>query len=139
MVATSTIHFHPRKAEVNANSRGRARDEKAEPVLQFQKKLALLLLENKINEHGRIEAEVHPVLRPQIAPTSDHTLLVRPPFTGRWTGVKWQKTEQKHQKSTCCGIDGCRKQMRTYCACNKAVPLCSSCHTLHVMSVFESD
>ena len=127
-------------AEVNAaNSRGRARDEKAEPVLQFRKKLALLLLDNKIDENGRIVAVVHPLLRRRMTPTSDHTLLVRPSFTGRWTGVKWSKTQQKHQKSTCCGGNNCRKRMRTYCACNKGVPLCSSCHTLHVMTVLESD
>ena len=127
-------------AEVNAaNLRGRARDEKAEPVLQFRKKLALLLLDNKIDENGRIEAAVHPLLRPRMTPTSDHTLLVRPSFTGRWTGVKWSKTQQKHQKSTCHGGNNCRNRMRTYCACNKGVPLCSSCHTLHVMTVLESD
>jgi hypothetical protein len=60
-------------------------------------------LDNKINEHGRIKAAVHPLLQPQMTQTSDHTLLVYLSFTGRWTGVKWLKTQQKHQKSTCRG------------------------------------
>ena len=67
------------KIEVNAaNSRGQARDEKAELILQFQKKLALLLLDNKINEHGRIKAAVHPLLWQRMTPTSDTLCLFVP-------------------------------------------------------------
>ena len=120
-------------SETNAaNSRARAKGDLAEPQLQFRKALAFCMLENTLNDAGVIVRQVERCLRTRDAVLAEHVLVTRPDFSGRWLGTKWSKTKQVHQKSHC---QGCNFRMRTYCECNKAVPMCFRCHVKHVLDV----
>ena len=122
--------------EVNAaNARGRARDVPAEPVLEFRKKLAMLMLENTLDNNAKNTGENDNGSESETDCNDDHILTTRPNFTGRWLGSSWKKTKQIHQKSYCMGCVGCKNRIRTYCSCNKSVPLCSACHVVHVMTL----
>lgn len=123
-------------SETNAaNSRGRAREEPANPQLQFRKAMAILMLENRMDDDGNIVRPVHRSLRTRAALVVEHDLKTRPVNTGKWMGHFWKRTSQKYQKLRC--YNGCNPQMRvrTYCSCNKSVPMCSSCHVSHILSL----
>lgn len=123
-------------SEANAaNSRGRAKDEQANPQLQFRKAMAMLMLENTMDDDGNIVRPVHRSLRTRAAPVVEHDLKTRPVYTGKWMGNYWTTTRQKYQKLLC--SNGCNPQMRvrTYCSCNKSVVMCSSCHVSHILSL----
>ena len=123
-------------SEVNAaNSRGRARGVIAEPVLIFQKKLAVALLENQLNNDGRIDDAVYRLLRLRSSISADHRLETRPNHTGKWEGFRWSKTKEKYQKLQCRSSVTCIKRVRTYCTCRKSVPMCQDCHLHHVMTL----
>ena len=120
-------------SETNAaNSRARAKGDLAEPQLQFRKALAFCMLENTLNDAGVIVRQVERCLRTRDAVLAEHVLVTRPDKSGRWLGTRWSKTKQVHQKSHC---HGCNFRMRTYCTCNKAVPMCFRCHVKHVLDV----
>jgi hypothetical protein len=123
-------------SEANAaNSRGRAKGVAAEPQLKFRKALSLLMLENTLDDDGKIVRTVDRCLRVRGGGVAEHELKTRPINTGRWLGHYWKKTEQKYQKLKC--FNGCDPQarVRTYCACNKGLPMCSPCHVVHCTSV----
>ena len=123
-------------AEVNAaNSRGRARDASADPVLSVQKKVAILMMDNMIDNERRIVSSPQRLLRTRRMAVNEHLLETRPNFTGRWLGTSWKTNKQEHQKSKCDADPGCKNRIRTYCSCNKARPMCSQCHILHVTRV----
>jgi len=123
-------------SEANAaNSRGRAKDEQANPQLQFRKAMAMLMLENTMDDDGNIVRPVHRSLRTRAALVVEHDLKTRPVYTGKWMGNYWATTSQKYQKLRC--FNGCNPQMRvrTYCSCNKSVPMCSGRHVSHMLSL----
>ena len=112
-------------SETNAaNSRARAKGDLAEPQLQFRKALAFCMLENTLNNAGVIVRQVERCLRTRDAVLAEHVLVTRPDFSGRWLGTKWSKTKQVHNF-----------RMRTYCECNKAVPMYFRCHVKLVLDV----
>jgi hypothetical protein len=122
--------------EVNAaNSRGRAQDGIAEPVLAFQKKLAIAMLDNTLDNNGRIVDASNRLLRSHSAFVEEHTFQTRPNFSGKWEGNHWAKTKKKHQKLQCRASNSCIKRIRTYCSCNKGLPMCQACHITHVTSL----
>jgi len=124
-------------SEANAaNSKGLAKEEQANPQLQFRKAMmAMLMLENTMDDDGNIVRPVHRSLRTRAALVVEHDLKTRPVHTGKWMGNYWTTTSQKYQKLLC--FNGCNPQMRvrTYCSCNKSVPMCSSCHVSHILSL----
>lgn len=120
-------------SEVNAaNSRGRARGEQAEPVLTFRKKLAIAMLDNTFDDHGRIRDASYRLLRTRESIVEEHSLETRPNFSGKWEGRRWATTKQKHQKTQCYT---CNKRIRTYCSCNRGLPMCQACHLIHVTNL----
>ena len=60
-----------------------------------------------------------------------HELCTRPPFTGGWKTEtnSWSKVNTDYAKIKC---SQCKKKIRTYCKCNKKVPLCTECYAIHV-------
>jgi len=123
-------------SEVNeATSRGRARGVIADPVLTFRKKLAIKLMENTLNSEGRTMSPSSRLLRSRESFLVEHSLDVQPAYSGKWTGNSWSKTKQKHQKLYCRATAGCTNRIRTYCVCNKRVPMCQSCHITHVTTL----
>ena len=126
-------------AEVNAvNSRARARGLAAEPTLDFRRELALQLLENHVGVDmiPRSPTRARPT-RGRVsthAQAGAHEILNRPFFTSKWLGSSWKPTRQRYQK-TPCATAGCKRTCRTYCACNKAVTMCSACFNLHINNV----
>ena len=70
--------------EVNAaNSRARARDGIAEPVLTFRKKLAIAMLDNTLDNNGRIVDASNRLLQSHSAFVEEHTFQTRPNFSGK--------------------------------------------------------
>ncbi|KAL9187551.1 hypothetical protein ACHAXT_001654 [Thalassiosira profunda] len=120
--------------EVNAmNTRGRATGEQSDSVLLFRKKMAMRMLTATIDDEGRVVRHVHQARRTRTSVIEEeHDLIRRPKNTGQWLGNRWKKTKQEYQKSDCKGREGCKNRIRTYCKCNKAVPMCQSCHTIHI-------
>ena len=89
-------------SEANAaNSRGRAKDEQANPQLQFRKAMAMLMLENTMDDDGNIVRPVHRSLRTRAVLVVKHDLKTMPVHTGKWMGNYWTTTSQKYQKLHC--------------------------------------
>lgn len=123
-------------AEVNANnSQARARGKPAQPTLEFRKKLARQMMNNKLEEDGRV---MHSPMRAQKRVREgiegEHGLEQRDNFTGAWDVLerKFATTTTKHCKTKCAK---CPTKVRTYCACNKAVTLCTDCWGVHCIEV----
>ncbi len=118
-----------------ANSRGRAKGKQADPQLWFRKAMAMLMLENTMDDDGNIVRPVHRSLRTRAALVVEHDLKTRPIHTGKWMGHYWARTSQKYQKLRF--YYGCNPKMRvrTYCSCNKSVLMCSSCHVYLILSL----
>ena len=123
-------------SEVNANACcSRAQDCPPEPQLEFRRKLALKMINNNLDDDGNnmpvVEAPKLRSYTQQIL--TDHNLDTRPLYANRWLGSKWKLSKtQKYPKLSC---RTCSFLCRTYCACNKAVPMCNNCHKLHLMEV----
>ena len=119
--------------EANAvYSRARARNEKPTPQLEFRRKLALKMLTNTIDmERGHVEGVIRRSKRGAGSLDAGHCLLTRPNFTGNWVGKtnSWSNITTKYAKVKC---DGCETRIRTYCKCNRKVPLCTECYGNHL-------
>ena len=115
-------------AEVNAvNSRARARDTTAEPMLDFRRQLAKAMLENKIDNQGQLHCSpIRPRKRSRMSYVEMHELLTKPEYTGKWDNLTndWKKVGTKYLKG-CCAT--CTFLCRTYCSCNKKAIMCRKC------------
>lgn len=60
-----------------------------------------------------------------------HELCTRPPFTGRWKTENnmWTEIKTKYAKIKCAL---CNTKIRTYCKCDKKVPMCTECYGIHI-------
>ena len=60
-----------------------------------------------------------------------HCLLMRPNFTRNWLTKTnlWSNITTKYAKVKCVG---CKTRIRTYCKCNRKVPLCTECYGSHL-------
>ena len=61
-----------------------------------------------------------------------HELLSRPKFTSHLWDFgqnEFKRVKTEYLKSPC---SVCKKEVRTYCSCNKRVVLCSICYGVHV-------
>ena len=90
------------------------------------------MLENNLDDEG-VSIE-YPILRKKrsIVPgIPGHELVSRPTHTGMWnTGDNgWTKMKTEHVKIKCAT---CKTNIRTYCNCNKKVPICPQCYGVHI-------
>ena len=123
-------------SEANAvQSRARARKTEPEPQLTFRRQLAKLMLTNKIGSDGTCpQSPIRLRKRGRDSDINQHAHLTKPKFTGKWisdTGG-WSTVTTEYLKSKC---RGCIKEVRTYCACDKSVPLCKDCYGKHCGAV----
>jgi hypothetical protein len=119
-------------AEVNSiNSRARARRQSAEQQLDFRCQLAKGMLENTIDDYGNLCCSpVRPRKRSRMSYVEQHSLETKPNFMGLWDNSTkyWTKVKTKYLKSKC---SSCSREIRTYCSCNKSVPMCQECWGKH--------
>jgi len=111
-------------AEVNAGmARARAKKGPAEPVLDFRRKLAKMMLENKLNEYG--VAPSSPI-RPRRVSNTPHVIKKRAKKEGRYDSERRQFKQVKTlYLARPCSV--CRKDTRDYCSCDPSIDLCSAC------------
>jgi len=93
--------------------------------LDFQRSLAVQLLKNKFDD-GAPQRPL-PENSPEPEVTS-HTLVTKPPYTGRWLGNEWFQSSCKYLQSEC---SGCRKPTRQYCSCDRTRCYCVACFVEH--------
>ena len=63
----------------------------------------------------------------------EHSLVTAPCHASKFVGGRWQKKSRaKYQQFVCKGF-GCKKQVRTYCACGVGNWLCKDCHLEHML------
>ena len=106
-------------------------DENIPTLLQFRKTLALLLINNDY-----LKREDQKTTRKSNRKRQrEHCLSIAPPHASKFSGGRWKKTAKaRYQQYVCRGL-GCRKQTRTYCACDVGIWLCKDCHLKHVLEV----
>ena len=112
--------------------RARARKEPATPQLQFRRALALQMMTNKIEDSGNaLSSPGSRSKRLRAVLCAEHELCTRPCYTGKWDLAKntWTKVGTIYAKIKC---SGCPTKMRTYCRCNKQLPLCTECYAMHL-------
>jgi hypothetical protein len=117
-------------AEVNAGQAGaRARDDKPDPTLIFQRKLAMEMMTNKIKDNGVVAAS--PLRRPSRRVPS-HVLTKRKQNEGKWNpnARKFNFTKTMYVVRPC--FD-CGKTTRSYCPCDPGRDLCGVCFGKHLL------
>ena len=123
-------------AEVNANnSLARANDTTAEHQIVFRKRLAKGMIENTLTSSGGVRhSPIRARKRKSDCNEPGHVLLKKPNYTGKYnpTTKQWATVKTQHLKMKC---HGCSREIRTYCACNKASPMCSECFATHYLAV----
>jgi hypothetical protein len=124
-------------AEVNANnSKARAHDKPAEHQIVFRKQLAKEMMFNKITDSGGVRTSpIRAKMRSRMEMLeTKHKLVKKPKFTGRWDASEkqWRASTVEYLKQTC---KTCSREVRTYCTCNKATPMCSDCFAKHYSGV----
>ena len=108
-------------AEVNAGmAKARAKKAPADSVLDFRKRLAKLMLENKLDEHG---VATNSQIRPRR--TSNH-VHVDGKYDPEWRQFK--RVKMMYLTRPC---KDCRKDTRDYCSCDPSMDLCSACFGAH--------
>jgi len=142
-MANQTIYLPTRQftftcsvAEANAvMCRVRATKENATPQLEFQRTLAMKMLNNKIMDDGMLNGlPMRKKRRSRASDLVEHELCTRPPNTGIWKTATnaWSKIGTRYAKTKC---HGCKTKIRTYCKCNKKIPLCTECYGKHILEV----
>jgi len=120
-------------AESNAvHSRARAWRAPPTPQLEFRRSLAIQLMTNTICNDGLIVRHRGMVAtRTRAEDEAGHELCTRAPFTGGWnTGINtWAKVTTRYAKLKCAG---CNTKIRTFCRCNKKLPMCTECYGMHI-------
>ena len=120
-------------AESNAaNSQARAKKESAQSQLDFRRKLACQMLENKIDDMGFVLGiPTSPIRLTLRRRPPKHELKTRDLGRGAWDPATrdFSYTEQEYQKTKC---GTCKSRVRTYCRCNKSVTMCQECFHKHL-------
>ena len=123
-------------AEANAvMCRARATKENGTPQLEFRRALAMKMLNNKIMDDGMLNGlPMRKKRRSRASDLVEHELCTRPPNTGIWKTATnaWSKIGTRYAKTKC---HGCKTKIRTYCKCNKKIPLCTECYGKHILEV----
>ena len=130
---TRQFTFICSSAEANTvYSRPRGRKAIPEPQLEFCKKLALGMLENNLDDEGvSIIYPSHHKKRSIGPGRPGHELVSCPTHAGMWnTGDnRWTKIKIEYVEIKCVT---CKTKTRTYCRCNKKVPMCTQCYGIHI-------
>ena len=133
MLAYTTFTFIFSVVEANAvYSRACGRKAIHEPQLEFCSKLPLRMLEKNLDDEGvSINYHILHKKRSRGPGSPGHELVSRPTHTGMWnTGDNvWTKTKIEYVKIKCAT---CKTNIRTYCNCNKKVPMCTQCYWVHI-------
>jgi hypothetical protein len=118
-----------------ANLRGHAKGIDADPQLKFRKALAMCMLENSLNDEGKIVRIVPRCLRNLDAVVAENVLKTCLNNTGKCVGNGRSDSMQIHQKTV--WYCGCNPWVKvcTYCTFNKAVIMCKVCHKRHVIAL----
>jgi hypothetical protein len=114
-------------AEVNCvQAMARARKDVPESTLTFCKKLAMLMLKNKIQSNGVAAASP---LRLRVRTSSVDMLRKQATREGKWnhSSRAFNKVNSNYVRYPCFN---CKTPIRTYCACDPGAPLCSICFGL---------
>ena len=115
-------------AEVNAGmAKARAKKAPADSVLDFRKRLAKLMLENKLDERG---VAPNSPIRPRRTSNPIHSIKKRQKYDGKYDPERRQFKRVKTMYLACPCRD-CRKDTRDYCSCDPSIDLCSSCFGAH--------
>jgi hypothetical protein len=111
-------------AEVNAEmARARATKAPAKPMLDFRRRLAKMMLENRLNAHG--VAPNSPIC-PRRVSNTPHVLKKRERNKGKYDPERHQfKRVNTEYLARPCTV--CRKDTRDYCSCDPSIDLCSAC------------
>ena len=115
-------------AEVNAGmARARAKKAPAEPMLDFRRRLATMMSENRLNAHG--VASNSPIL-PRRVSNTPHVLKKRERNEGKYDPERrmFKRVNTVYLARPC---TGCRKDTRDYCSCDPSIDLCSACFGAH--------
>ena len=115
-------------AEVNAGmAQARAKKESAQPVLDFRKALAKLMLENRLNQYGQVPRSPN---RPRRVSNTPHVLKKRDKHEGKYDPERrvFKRVRTVYLARPC---TGCRKDTRDYCSCDPSLDLCPSCFGVH--------
>ena len=113
-------------------SRAQARKAPSTPQLEVHQTLAMQLMQNTICNDGLIVRHRGMVAtRTRAEDEAGHELCTRAPFTGGWnTGINtWAKVTTRYAKLKCAG---CNTKIRTFCRCNKKLPMCTECYGMHI-------
>jgi hypothetical protein len=105
----------------------RAKKETAESQLEFHKRLANKMLNNKLDGEGNCpNSPVRPRKRSRESLENEHRFMTRPNFTGSWNkkAQAFAQVKTKYSKLECAT---CKFPCRTYCAYNKEVAMCQDC------------
>lgn len=106
--------------------------KKALSNAEFRRMLAEEMLKVTVDQSGSPEdANGTPGGRKRRRVSQDHKLKRLKTGNGKWQGHRWSTAKQAYQKYRCCG-DGCTALIRTYCACDKSLMLCTDCYAKHV-------
>ena len=90
------------------------------------------MMENNLDDEGvSINYPICHEKRSRGSGSPGNELVSRPTHTGMWnTGDNaWTKTKTEYVKIKCAT---CKTKIRTYCNCNKKVPMCTQCYGVHI-------
>ena len=121
-------------AEVDAGmTKARAGKKPADLVLGFLKRLAKLMLENKLNKHGVAPKSL---ICPRRVSSIPHILNKRGRYQGKYEPERrnFKRVRTVYLARPCCTV--CRKNTRDYCSCDPLMDLCSACFGAHCAEHF---
>eukprot|EP00956_Cyclotella_meneghiniana_P024387 scaffold48896_cov69-Cyclotella_meneghiniana.AAC.2 len=123
-------------AEVNANnSIARANNAPAMHQVAFRKALAEEMINNKITDSGGVRSSpIRARKRSRESIDEGHELQTKPHHAASYDRTKkqWRKSKQRYLKQKC---GTCKREVRTYCTCDKSVPMCNTCYAKHLVDV----
>jgi hypothetical protein len=115
-------------AEVNAGmARARAKEAPAEPMINFRRRLAKMMLENRLNAHG---VAPNSPIHPRRVSNTPHVLKKRERNEGKYDPER-RMFKRVNTVYLTCPCTGCRKDTRDYCSCDPSIDLCSACFGAH--------
>ena len=99
-------------------------------MIEFCQNFAWAMIHNDFIEEENSE-RIHDTRRRN----EMHKLLKAPTGCKSYVGGKWIKNASKKYQQYKCRTHGCKKQIRTYCACNVGHWMCQECYLNHCIEV----
>ena len=119
-------------AEANAvQAQARATNQTAMPMLEYRKKLAMRMMQNKLGDNG-VAAPSPKHTRASIS--REHVLTKRAKKQGKWNPYtrQFNKTKSLYVPRPC---SVCGKTTRDYCSCDPGCDLCRVCFGRHLEEI----